>query len=82
MSARSGDRQREAIPRLKPSFIEDSNGWYIVVVCGSITGHLYVNKLDESKKALGKCILVKGSWHSPPEFEALGGKKIKGGGIP
>ena len=77
MSARSGDRQREAIPRLKPSFTEDSNGWYIVVVCGSITGHFYVNKLDESKKALGKCILAKGSWHSPPEFEALGGKKSK-----
>ena len=28
-----------------------------------------------SKKTLGKCILAKGSWHSPPEFEVLGGKR-------
>ena len=36
---------------------------------------MYLNKLDESKKTLGKCILAKGSWHSPPEFEVLGGKR-------
>ena len=34
-------------------FVEDNNGWYISVVCGSLTGQLYVNKLDVSKKALG-----------------------------
>ena len=34
-------------------------------------------KLDVSKKALGKCILAKGGWHSLPEFETLGGKKTK-----
>ena len=44
MSTRSGDRQREAVPRLKPSFIED-NGWYVTVVCGGITGQLYVNTI-------------------------------------
>ena len=36
-----------------------------------------MNKLDESKKPLGKCILAKGVWHFPPEFEVLGGKRSK-----
>ena len=76
MSTRSGDK-RLAQPGLKPSFVEDNSGWYITVVCGSLSGQLYANKLDESKKALGKCILAKGTWHSPPEFEVLGGRKSK-----
>ena len=67
----SGDKQRVAQSSLKPSFVEDNNGWYISVFCGSLTDQLYVNKLDVSKKALGKCILAKGGWHSPPEFETL-----------
>ena len=60
---------------LQPSLVQDKQGWFIVVNCGSLSGHLYLNKLDESKKTLGKCILAKGSWHSPPEFEVLGGKR-------
>ena len=50
MSARSGDKQRVAQSSLKPSFVEDNNGWYISVVCGSLTGQLYVNKLDVAIK--------------------------------
>ena len=71
-STRSGSTQRT-----KPSFGSDNKGWYITVACGSLTGQLYVNKLDESKKILDKCILAKGSWYSPPEFEVLGGMKSK-----
>ena len=76
MSSRAGNKGA-VLPGLKPSFVHDSNGWCIAITCGSLSGYLYVNKLDESKKSLGKCILAKGVWHSPPEFEALGGKRSK-----
>ena len=76
MSSRAGNKGA-VLPGLKPSFVHDSNGWCIPITCGSLSGYLYVNKLDESKKSLGKCILAKGVWHSPPEFEALGGKRSK-----
>ena len=39
-----------------------------------VAGCLYLN---ESKKSLGKCILANNVWYTPPEFEALGGKKAK-----
>ena len=56
-------------PSWKPFFVED-NGWHITVGFGSLS-------VNESKKTLGKCILARGTWHSPPEFEALGRKKSK-----
>lgn len=65
------------IIKKKPIVICDVSGVYITVSCGNTSGHLYLKKLDESKKTLGKCILAKGSWHSPPEFELLGGKKSR-----
>ena len=67
MSSRAGNKGA-VLPGLKPSFVHDSNGWCIAITCGSLSGYLYVNKLDESKKSLGKCILAKGVWHSSPEF--------------
>ena len=35
---------------LQPSLVQDKQGWFIVVNCGSLSGHLYLNKLDESKR--------------------------------
>ena len=43
-------------------------------------GQLYGDKMDESKRSSGKCVLVSGAWYSPSEVEALGGKKAKNGG--
>ena len=44
---------------------------YISISCGSISGQLYVDKMDESKRSSGKCVLVSGAWYSPSEVEAL-----------
>jgi hypothetical protein len=49
-------------------------------IIGSISGQLYVDKMDESKMSSGKCVLVCRAWYSPSEVEALGGKKAKTGG--
>ena len=43
-------------------------------------GQPYVDKMDESKRSSGKCVLVSGACYSPSEVEALGGKKAKNGG--
>ena len=73
----SQSTRRGSTQRTKPSFGSDNKGWYITVACGSLTGQLYVNKLDWSKKILDKYILAKGTWYSPPEFEVFGGRKSK-----
>ena len=62
---------------LQPSYAKDNFGLYISISCGSISGQLYVDKMDESRRSLGKCVLVSGAWYSPSEVEALGGKKAK-----
>ena len=62
---------------LQPSYAKDNFGLYISISCGSISGQLYVDKMDESKRTSGKCVLVSGAWYSPSEVEALGGKKAK-----
>ena len=77
MSARSGDKQRVAQSSLKPSFVEDNNGWYISVVCGSLTGQLYVNKLDVSKKALSNASWLKGAGTLHLSLRHLVGRKQK-----
>ena len=51
---------------------------FVDVCCGSAESQLYLSKLDESKRSLGKCVLVNGAWYTP-EFKSLGGKKAKGG---
>ena len=76
MSLKSKDTQA-AKPGLQPSFAKDTFGLYISITCGSVSGQLYVDKLDESKRSPGKCVLVNGSWYTPSEVEALGGKKAK-----
>ena len=45
--------------------------------CGSNSAQFYLDKLDESKRSLGKCITFKGSWFTPSEFETYCGKKTK-----
>ena len=52
-------------------------GCYICVSCGSYTAQFYLDKFDESKRTLGKCILWNGSWYTPSEFESHCGKKSK-----
>ena len=76
-TTRGADKHRSSQARLKPSFVQDSHGWHIDVCCGSLSGLFYISKLDDSKNCLGKCVLAKGNWYSPPEFEALSGKKNK-----
>ena len=65
---------------LVPSFTSDSLGLYITISCGSVSGHLYIDKLNESKRSPGKCVFVDGVWCTPSEFESLGGKRPKNGG--
>ena len=64
-------------PSLPPTFGKDDLGHYISVVCGSFTGQLYVDRMNLSKRAVGKCVLCSGKWYTPSEFETLGGKKAK-----
>ena len=63
--------------KLQPSVLHDTTGPYVIVMCGSVSGRLYLSKLDESKKPSPKCINVNGTWHSPPDVESLAGKKSK-----
>ena len=65
--------------KLQPSVLQESVGPHIVITCGSVSGKLYLSKLDESKKPLPKCICVNGNWYSPSpsDVESLAGKKAK-----
>ena len=76
MSSEKGENgQTEAL--LSPTFSNDDLGRYISVVCGRFTSKLYVDRVDLSKRTLGKCVLYNGKWDSPSEFETLGGKRAK-----
>lgn len=49
----------------------------ISVICGSVSGELYLDKLsNRSSSKLGgiKCVLSDSSWYSLTEFKSLGGK--------
>ena len=49
----------------------------ISVICGSVSGELYLDKLsNRSSSKLGgiKCVLSDSSWYSLTEFQSLGGK--------
>ena len=59
------------------TLLQDSLGSHISVTCCSVSGSLYLSKLDESKKPQPKCILANDNWYSPPEFESLAGKKAR-----
>ena len=60
-----------------PTVLSDSQGLCIAITCGNISGHLFLSKLEESKKAQGKCVLVGGKWYTPSHVEALAGKKAR-----
>ena len=64
-------------PLLKPSVTNDNQGCFIYVSCGNSTARFYLDKLDESKRSLGKCVLLEGSWYTPSEFESHCQKKTK-----
>ena len=51
MSSRAGDRH-VAKTGLQPSYARDNLGLYISISCGSISGQLYVDKIDESNDVL------------------------------
>ena len=61
----------------RPNVLHDTQGAYIIVTCGSLSGNLYLRKLDESNRSQSKCVVISGKWYSPPEFETLAGKKAK-----
>ena len=42
-----------------PVVKKDSDGQFIAITCGNITGQLYCAKLSQSKGGLSKCVLVK-----------------------
>ena len=76
----SGKRNKAASPSgpsLRPTILHDSIGDYIVITCGSLGGNLYLSKFDESKKSQSKCIVARGKWYSPSEFESLAGRKAR-----
>ena len=75
--ASKGSDNRSAKPVLKPSVVYDNFGCNICVSCGSYTAQFYLDKFDESKLSLGKCILLNGSWFTPSGFESHCGKKSK-----
>ena len=59
----SGKKKRAASPsgsKLQPTVLHDTLGAYITVTCGSLSGNLYLSKLDESNKSQSKCVVVSG----------------------
>ena len=76
----SGRKKKAASPAcslLQPTVLFDALGSYIAVTCGSLSGNFYLSRLLESNQSQSKCILVSSKWYSPPEFEALAGKKAR-----
>ena len=76
----SGKKKKAASPAcllLQPTVLFDALGSYIAVTCGSLSGNFYLSRLLESNQSQSKCILVSSKWYSPPEFEALAGKKAR-----
>ena len=77
MSTTQSDSPKGATPPISTNILTDKEGEYIAVVCGSIEGKLYFNKLKGCKcpTKLGsvKCILgASDTWCSPIEFESSG----------
>ena len=64
-------------PGRQVSILNDAQGSYTHITCGSLSGSFYLSKYDESKRSHGKCVLVGGKWYTPSEVETLGGKKAR-----
>ena len=63
---------------LLPTIGSDSNGSFITVECGSVSGQLYIDRLPkERSKHVCQCVLSASRWYTPLEFEILGGKSAK-----
>ena len=76
----SGKGKKAASPsgsKLQPTVLHDSLGAYITVTCGSLSGNLYLSRLDASNKSQSKCVVVSGKWYTPSDFETLAGKKAR-----
>ena len=54
MSASDRGEPRAGSKR-QPTVLSDSQGLCIAITCGNVSGHLFLSKLEESKKAQGKC---------------------------
>ena len=67
---------------LKPSLLSDGSGCFMYVSCGNNSAQLYLDKLDESRRPLGKCILFKGSWFSPSDLSLIVAKRQRNGDRP
>ena len=76
MSASDRGEPRAGSKR-QPTVLSDSQGLCIAITCGNVSGYLFLSKLEESKKAQGKCVLVGGKWYTPSDVEALAGKKAR-----
>ena len=61
----SGKNKSSGSPasRLQLTVLHDTLGEYITVTCGSLSGNLYLSKLDESNKSQSKCVVVSGKWY-------------------
>ena len=66
----------------QPTVLSDSQGLCIAITCGNISGYLFLSKLEESKKAQGKCVLAGRKWYTPSDVEALAGSARGGGRRP
>ena len=63
----SGKGKKAASPsgsKLQPTVLHDSLGAYITVTCGSLSGNLYLSRLDASIKSQSKCVVVSGKWYT------------------
>ena len=65
------------LPPLSPFSENTAQGLCVAITCGNISGHLFLSKLEESKKAQEKYVLVGEKWYTPSDVEALAGKKAR-----
>ena len=52
-----GIESRLSRSELQPSFSRDNFGLFIVVSYGSVSGQFYIEKVNLTKRFLGKCVM-------------------------
>ena len=62
-----------------PLVVNDPKGRCVAIACGNISGHVFLSKLDELKKAQSKCVFVGGMVH-PVQGGGHGWQKRQGNG--